>query len=254
MPETRGDYEAKLDRQAEELRTERRLREGDADARRGGARVDEQPPRPDRRLRARPRPTRRSRPLRADPASRRDDARRRRPRAARLAHATTASAVAVLCDDGFGGGAEAAARTHATPRSTRAAPMRQSAEASTLLTVPFRPAGGPDGALVFADTGDGTARAFRRRAHGARRHGGRRTARPADARGAARGVPRDRRRADRRGRGEGPLPARPRRGGRDLRDRRRRPARARARAAARSSSTRRSSTTSARSRSARRSS
>ncbi len=153
MPETRGDYETKLDQQAEELRAVRRQREGDAEARRIGREWTSN-------LRAQIAGYERDRGPLADPAP-------LRPVLLRAAMTLVAagrgllasrtddgSSVTVLCDDGFGGGAEAAARTTHTALD-QGAPVRQRAEASTVLTVPFRPAGGPDGALVFADTGEG---------------------------------------------------------------------------------------------------
>ncbi len=86
QPETRDDYEARLDQQAEELPHVPPAARGRRRREAGRARVDVQPPRPDRRLRARPRAARRSRAAPSHHSSRGHDARRRRPRTPRFPH------------------------------------------------------------------------------------------------------------------------------------------------------------------------
>jgi HD-GYP domain-containing protein (c-di-GMP phosphodiesterase class II) len=148
IPETQRDYEARLDRQAAELGEAQRLRADTAEGRRVAREWTAN-------LRSQIAEFERERGPLADPQPLRAlvlraamtlVAAKRGLLAARMDEA----GLGIVCDDGFGSGAEAAART--VPGALdRGLPTRQDAEASVLLTVPFRPAGGPEGALVFAD-------------------------------------------------------------------------------------------------------
>jgi HD-GYP domain-containing protein (c-di-GMP phosphodiesterase class II) len=149
IPAAHVEYEARLDQQAEELREVQRLRAGTAEARRIAREWTFN-------LRAQIAEFERERGPLADP-------RPLHPLILRAAMTLVAAGrglltargpddagLVVVCDDGFGDDAEAAART-APAALDRGLPVRQDA----LLTVPFRPAGGPEGALVFADPDEG---------------------------------------------------------------------------------------------------
>ena len=152
IPETQRDYEARLDRQAGELSEAHRLRADTAEARRIAREWTAN-------LRSQIAEFERERGPLADPRALRPLLLRASmtlvaARRGLLTARTDEAGLSIVCEEGFGAGAEAAAQT-APAALDRGLPTRQPGEGSELLTVPFRPAGGPEGALVFADPDPG---------------------------------------------------------------------------------------------------